>query len=458
MSYLVSREKSDLKADFEGGKSLSVDWFQILRRAADRMLGQVYPNTLKRVVPVYGGFTGDLFVYYCPVDVLVPAEIYSNDGLRKFTFVPPNKFYRSSDTSLFTLEYINGVRFLIARHRSVGGSTTIDDMENIANKTATGVALTLNSHDVLFGTYAVQGTFTTAHGTISGSFAATDITSKLWGIARLPINLSSAANVSNIELRLHTSDSDYFKMSTSTDSTNDELVDGWNMLRFDMANRTEVGSPDSTSIVKWTLIFTLSADTTIILDELVLQETEKMYLEYISNRMFIDKDTKQWKDAPEDDSDYINLDRDSSAILHYEAARIVGRKSIAGLNFTDELSREYGQYWEQHPSDAQALSYNISSEVGINSPTEFQLSQAEDIDIQLPASVSFMNGITPTGTQDGINTVFTLPVTPDPASSLQLFYNGQYVTEGVDFTLDGSTITMNVAPVTDVPFIAYFQY
>src|SRR4051812_13356572 len=162
--YRVSREKSDLKADFEGGKSLSVDWFAILRRAADRMLGQIYPNTLKRVVPIYGGFTGDMFAYYCPVDVLVPAEIYSNDGVRKFTYVPPNKFYRSSDTSLFTLEYINGVRFLIARHSNVGGSITIDDMENVSNKTATGVTLALNSHDVLFGTYAVQGTFTASNG------------------------------------------------------------------------------------------------------------------------------------------------------------------------------------------------------------------------------------------------------------------------------------------------------
>lgn len=456
--YLVSREKSDLKAEFEGGKALSVDWNASLRRAADRMLGQVYPNTLKRVVSIYGGFTGDLFVYYCPVDVLVPTEIYSNDGVRKFKYVPPNKFYRTSDTSVFTLEYVDGVRFLVARHSMVGGSATLDDMENVSNKTATGVTLTLNSHDVLFGTYAVQGTYTAANGTISGTFASTDITAKLWGIARLPVNLSSAANVSNIKLRLHTSDSDYFEMSTDADSTNDSLVDGWNMLRFDMANRSEVGSPDSTDIIKWTLIFTLTANTTIILDELVLQETEKMYLEYISNRMFIDGTTRQWKEEPEDDADYINLDRDSSSILHFEAARLIGKKPISGVNFTDELAREYQQYWEKHPSDAQALTYNISSEVGINAPTEFELSQTEDISVELPASVSFMNGITPTGAQDGVNTVFSLPVTPDPASSLQLFYNGQYMTEGTDFTLDGSTITMNFAPAVGVPFIAYFQY
>lgn len=456
--YAVSREKSDLKAEFEGGKALSVEWFSLLRRGADRLLGQIFPNTLKRVVSIYGGFTGDLYVYYCPVDVLVPADIFSNDGLRKFKYVPANKFYRSSDTSLFTLEYINGVRFLVARHRLVGGSTVIDDMENVANKTATGVTLTLNSHDVLFGTYAVQGTFTASNGTISGTFASTDITSKLWGIARLPVNLSDAVNVENIKLRLHTSDSDYYEMSTDTDSTTDELVDGWNMLRFDMANRTETGSPDSTDIIKWTLIFTLADDTTIIIDELVLQETEKMYLEYISNRLFVDAETKQWKEEPESDTDLINLDRDSAGIFHYETARLIGRKPIAGINFTDELAREYAQYWEKHPSDAQALSYNISSEIGINAPTEFELSQGEDIDVELPESVSFLNNITPTGTQDGVNTVFTLPVTPDPASSLQLFYNGMYMTEGEDFTLSGSTITMNFAPAEDVPFRAYMQY
>lgn len=454
--FTVSREKSDLKAEFEGGTSLSVDWNAIMRRAADRMLGEVFPDTLKRVQPIYGGFTGDVYAYYCPSDVLAPTDIYANDGLRHFTYVPPTKFYRSTDTSLFTLEYINGVRFLVTRFANIGNSTTLDAMEVLSNKTASGVTLSLNTHDVLFGTYSVQGAFTTSAYTISGTFSATDITSKLWGVARIAVNLSSAANVSNIKLRLYSSDTDYFEMSTTTDSINDYLVDGWNMLRFNMANRSQSGSPDSTAVVKWELVFTLSATTTIILDSLIVQDTEKTYLEYISNLMFVDATTKQWKNEPSSDSDLINLDRDSMQILHYEACRLTGRKSIAGLNFTDELAREYQQYWEKHPSDAQPLSYNIGSDVDIAAPTAWVLTQDEEGTATESSSISFANAITPSGTVNGVNTVFVLPTTPNPASSLQVFYNGAYQTEGVDYTLTGSTITMTVAP--SVALVCYYRY
>jgi len=54
---------------------------------------------------------------------------------------------------------------------------------------------------------------------------------------------------------------------------------------------------------------------------------------------------------------------------------------------------------------------------------------------------------TPTGTQNGVNLVFTLANAPSPANSLQLFLNGAYLTQGAgnDYTLSGSTITLAAA-------------
>lgn len=48
----------------------------------------------------------------------------------------------------------------------------------------------------------------------------------------------------------------------------------------------------------------------------------------------------------------------------------------------------------------------------------------------------------PSGSLDGINTVFTLANEPSPASSLQLYINGLRMHSGVDFTLTGNTITL----------------
>lgn len=62
----------------------------------------------------------------------------------------------------------------------------------------------------------------------------------------------------------------------------------------------------------------------------------------------------------------------------------------------------------------------------------------------------------PSGTQNGVNTTFTLPSTP--ASILLLYLNGQFLTGGgVDYTLSGSTITTVNAPFSTDVFTYNYQ-
>lgn len=61
-----------------------------------------------------------------------------------------------------------------------------------------------------------------------------------------------------------------------------------------------------------------------------------------------------------------------------------------------------------------------------------------------PLSVpTFIDNETPTGTMNGSNQTFTLAYTPNPASSLSLYLNGELMRQGTgkDYTISGSTIT-----------------
>lgn len=58
---------------------------------------------------------------------------------------------------------------------------------------------------------------------------------------------------------------------------------------------------------------------------------------------------------------------------------------------------------------------------------------------------NFIDGETPSGTKDGVNTTFTLSYTPSPAGSLQLVYNGMTMQATVGYTLSGATVTA-IAP------------
>lgn len=58
------------------------------------------------------------------------------------------------------------------------------------------------------------------------------------------------------------------------------------------------------------------------------------------------------------------------------------------------------------------------------------------------AGPGFVDGETPGGLVNGANTVFSLSGVPSPALSLELYRNGIYLTQGVDYSLSANSITM----------------
>lgn len=60
----------------------------------------------------------------------------------------------------------------------------------------------------------------------------------------------------------------------------------------------------------------------------------------------------------------------------------------------------------------------------------------------------FVDDETPSGTVNGVNTVFVLANTPNPTASLKVFLNGQKMKLGEDYTFNGRTITFLTAPPT----------
>jgi hypothetical protein len=72
---------------------------------------------------------------------------------------------------------------------------------------------------------------------------------------------------------------------------------------------------------------------------------------------------------------------------------------------------------------------------------------------------NFADWITPTGTLNGTNKVFTLPQAPSPADSLRLYRGWQVlIPGGVDFTLSGATITYTIAPAPTATHLAFYRY
>lgn len=63
---------------------------------------------------------------------------------------------------------------------------------------------------------------------------------------------------------------------------------------------------------------------------------------------------------------------------------------------------------------------------------------------------------TPSGTIDGVNTSFSLSLTPIENDSVDLFLDGLLMTESVDYTLSGTSITMITVPQIGQSLIAKY--
>jgi len=61
------------------------------------------------------------------------------------------------------------------------------------------------------------------------------------------------------------------------------------------------------------------------------------------------------------------------------------------------------------------------------------------------AGVTFVDAETPGGTANGSNTTFTLANVPNPPTSVALYRNGVLMASGVDYALNGQTITFVAA-------------
>ncbi len=74
---------------------------------------------------------------------------------------------------------------------------------------------------------------------------------------------------------------------------------------------------------------------------------------------------------------------------------------------------------------------------------------------------NFVDDATPAGTINGTNLVFTLAYAPNPATSLKLYKNGLLLSQGVDYSISGSTITFSstaTAPQTGDSLVAFYRH
>lgn len=86
-------------------------------------------------------------------------------------------------------------------------------------------------------------------------------------------------------------------------------------------------------------------------------------------------------------------------------------------------------------------------------------SELQTLENEIATIGTFSNNVTPTGTVNGVNAIFTLANTPIN-SSLMLLVNGQVQTSPENYTISGATITFVAGqiPQTGQILKAFYAY
>lgn len=366
---LVSTLIDDIKQDFEGGNSLACDWNIIIKRAVQNALENINPSLLKKNVPIYGGFLRNMYVNYCPANVRVPVCLETNDKTRSFSFVPAKVFYAERNVDTFTIENINGYRFLVSFHQLNDLAETIDDMDSITTITGTASPV-LNEQNYLSGSGSVSGTYTDAGKTIARTLAtALDLSEFSRGVILVPAYFDTAKNIASVSIKLLTDGANYYTLSSTVDSIGSTFVDGWNRVRFLVKNLSPTLAPTLANITAWELTITTTTGNTetVLVDNLMIYQSAPYNLEFYSDQAFVNGVSGAWQETVDyNNGDYLNFTEDESSLVHYEACILLATNDQQRKNFASQLSRKYTNYYAENPSDAEPLSYNISEKIDMS--------------------------------------------------------------------------------------------
>lgn len=372
MTMVLSQAIQEIQNKFEGGTSFDINWYDLFHEAAKEMRKEINPRTAKRRVPIYGGISADVPVLTCPSDVQNPAGLYVGEqmfGGRKFRYQAPQAFYESFDAERFTIDYINGTPFILCR-TNYGGSVTLQDFSDPSD--FTGVSLALTQRNFIYGSGALYGTFTDAAYAVNWNFETTqDLSNYARGVALIPFYAADISKVASVTLKLRVDATNYFQVTSTVDSIGDTFLNGWNLARFDMVNKTEVGSPVISTIDSAILEIpqTSGQSQEITIDKISLHKSVSAFFEYHTTKLFTDA-SGNLINKPTATTDIINLPDDETDILIYEVCRLVvqnatydGIDSKESARFDSSLERKYKLYNQNFPSSEMPLTYNISSEI-----------------------------------------------------------------------------------------------
>lgn len=225
-----------------------------------------------------------------------------------------------------------------------------------------GTNVTADSSNYVKGSASINWDISAAGGTTAGiqnsSITSVDISDYLGeGSIFVWAYLTSKTNVTNFILRIGSSSSAYNYVTVTTNNEGTAFVNGWNLLRFDLVNKSTSGSPTNT-VCTYVAIYMTKAtgkisETDYRFNYLVMKKGVHYDLVYYSKYGWQSAAGTYLEDSTAD-TDLVNADTDEIRLIEYKAAELGEvhlRSSQTTIKEKRDLYEGYSaRYKNQYPS------------------------------------------------------------------------------------------------------------
>lgn len=348
--------------DIQGISDLS-----LFREAASNLLSEIDPYETVRLhrFDLFSGVTE-----YAPPDDLKAKKLIDpapQDGEQgeDFNQTFAKEFRRDRQDYKLSVQFVDGSKVLKVRAPGKGASLRVDATDDYTDWTAAGGAtglendtvITLDGSDTLRADLGAAGGYLENAALAQIDLSAHEDTGSFFRKIYIP---SSASSITSLTLRIGSASGAYWSITGQAHFGS--YKDGVNLVRFDWADATETGTPDSAAVDYERLIFvTTAAISDVRVGPLYSRLPTPYETPYYSNRLFRNTDTDAWLETPTDEDNEVMLEKEGENLFFYECCRLIAEDlalDTEALKFEKKLfgapgesNGLYAQYREDKPSE-----------------------------------------------------------------------------------------------------------
>lgn len=274
-TYTQTQLLSDVNGKIKGKAGILIDAQSTLNQGVRQVLAEIDLVSTRRRIPLTPNLFSGIFEYAAPTDLkgygIISVQNQKWTKTPFWSLVPYEQFLRRQDFNTIAISDYDFLRKVFIKSEindtktslsildslTAGGGTwgAFGDAENVEAATDNFVE---GNGSIKFD---INGAAGTTAGIVNSTLNSTDLSAYFNGDGSIVVwaYITSTTNLTNFIICVGSDSSNYYTKTVTTQSDGTAFVNGWNLLNFNMATFTIVGTPVDTTIDYCAIYFTKTA-------------------------------------------------------------------------------------------------------------------------------------------------------------------------------------------------------